>query len=579
MNGKILRWPANLLCFVFVMFFLSSLRQLLDYDVWFQLLAGQETVRTVAVPKAEFYIYPVLGEPSVFVGWLWGLLLYLAWLAGGYVSVSLFNALIWGAIFVTATAAILARGTHEATADTRYSRKALVLAALIATSVAYQYLVERAALRAEVTLYLAWAAAIYLSVDIASDVRRQRRFLIAVPLLSWALGWLHTSSIFMVLLLSGYLAQAAFNALCNAGSEGLLGFLRMRSWPWLISILAAVVLPWLNPNGVDQAMPLLAGLRDVLRGIFLGEWGAGSVHGILEYQRLVEVRGAWPAAALFLACSIVIIGRDRSHRIANALFLTIGILLSLLHVRAMALWAVFLMIPLGAVIIPMLQKAVSTLEAKGRGALINGFVAMCCFWVGGVVYNKEGGRWGVGYWPTAADEQVLQALRENMPDGGRIFNWHPTGAYLRWHLGPKYFVAIDGHLVDANSGAWKAYYEIQDFPDKGLTLIDKWNIQAVYQPVLTVPRGHIRWLPYELANRDDWRLVAGDPNGLVFVRAKIGEVDERTRNLLKISYWRKVLVDAINVAMGSTAGGDIEQARKVVEYADRKATEIQALLK
>jgi hypothetical protein len=31
--------------------------------------------------------------------------------------------------------------------------------------------------------------------------------------------------------------------------------------------------------------------------------------------------------------------------------------------------------------------------------------------------------------------------------------------------------------------------------------------------------------------------------------------------------------------MGSTAGGDIEEVRKVVEYADRKATEIQALLK
>ena len=69
------RWPMWFLGFAVLWFFMLSLRQLLDYDVWFQLLAGQEAFRTMSVPKTEFYVYSALGEPAVFVGWLWGLVL------------------------------------------------------------------------------------------------------------------------------------------------------------------------------------------------------------------------------------------------------------------------------------------------------------------------------------------------------------------------------------------------------------------------------------------------------------------------------------------------------------------------
>ena len=107
MRFKASRWPGYGLAFVFVFFFALSLRQLVDEDVWFQLLTGQETVRTLAVPRTEFYIYSALSEPSLFVGWLWGLWLYLAWLAGGYTAVSIFGALVWGAIFAIGAKAIV----------------------------------------------------------------------------------------------------------------------------------------------------------------------------------------------------------------------------------------------------------------------------------------------------------------------------------------------------------------------------------------------------------------------------------------------------------------------------------------
>ena len=579
MKHNAFTWPGWLLVFVFVLFFALSLRQLLDYDVWFQLLAGQETVRAMAVPQAEFYIYSALGEPSIFVGWLWGLLLYLAWLAGGYSLISVFGALVWATVFVAAVAAILTKIALEVPQGSGFSGKAQIAAAMIGMSVAYQYLVGRAVFRAEVTLYLAWVLAIYLSAGIANDRQRLRRFLVGVPLLSWLLGWFHTTSLFMVLLLAGYLLQTAANAMREGGFGALRTFVRVHSWPWLASILAALLLPCLNPNGVQQALPLVAGLAEVLHETFLrAQEGAAEqrVHLNFEYRRLVDVPRVWPAALLFFVSSIIVIWGDRSHRMANTLFLAVAMLMSLLHIRALALWAIFLIVPLGVAVSPWLHKATIALEAKGRSALVSALIVMCCLWNVGVLFNREGARWGIGYSPDAADEQLLKAIRANLPDGGRIFNWHPLGAYLRWHLGRDYLVAMDGHFAETKSAAWKAYFDIEDHKDKGLFLIDKWDIRAVYHPVVVPTYGEIHWLPHELINDRNWQLVGMDRRGVAFVRTD-EPIDQRTQAQLMAAYWRRVLAEATLVALVSAEPSNIPRARRTIEYAQRKLAEVQAL--
>jgi hypothetical protein len=573
------RWPGLFLVFVLVWFFALNLRQLLDYDVWYQLLAGQEAFKTMSVPKAEFYIYSALGEPSLFVGWLWGLLLYLAWLAGGYPLTSVFCALVWALTFGVAVAAMLAKIARDVPLGEAYSRKAQVAAALIGTSVAYQYLMERAVFRGEVTFYFAWVLAIYLSAGIVNDRQRLRRFLIAVPLLSWSLGWFHTTSVFMVLLLAGHMVQAAVDTMRNQGYAGLRKFSVTDLWPWLASIFAAVVLPCLNPNGVQQALPLIASLADVIHRTFIGEPGSTAVHVNFEYRKLVDVPVVWPIAILFLVSSLIIIWRDKSHRVANALFLSVGLLLSLLHIRALAIWAIFLMVPLGVAIAPLLQKAAVALESRRRGALLIALVVMCCFWNAGTLFNKESKRWGIGYSPRPADEKLLNEIRANMPDGGRIFNWFPLGGYLRWHLGSNFLVAIDGHLTNPKSAAWNAYYDIEDVRDQGLSRIDKWNIRAVYHPVLTPPHGYVHWLPHDLVYSENWRLVAGDQIGLLFVRAGKGEVDEQTRNASKIAYWRRVVFDVTFNASVFGSQDDKEEKRKVIEFAQQRIMEAQAPVK
>lgn len=574
-----LRWPGLFLAVAFVWFFVLSLRQLLDYDVWFQLVVGQETFKTMSIPKAEFYIYSALGEPAIFVGWLWGLLLYLFWLAGGYRLMSVFCALVWALTFGVAVAAILARITRDVSLGEGYSRRAQVAAALIGTSVAYQYLLERALFRAEITFYLAWILAIYLSAGIANDRQRLRRFLIAVPLLSWGLGWLHTTSVFMVLLLAGYMLQAAVDTMKEPRYRALLEFLVTDSRPWLVSIFAAVVLPCLNPNGVEQALPLIASLADVIYRTFIGEHGGTAIHVNFEYRKLADVPAAWPIAILFFVSSVIVVWKDKSHRVANTVFLSVGLSLSLFHIRALAIWAIFLMVPLGVAMSPLLQKVTVVLESRRRGVLLIALVVTCCFWNAGSLFNKESKRWGLGYSARPADKKLLSEIRANMPNGGRIFNWFPLGGYLRWHLGSKFFVAMDGHLTNAKSAAWKAYYDIEDVRAQGLALIDKWNIGVVYHPVLTTPYGHVHWLPNDLVHSGNWRLVAGDQIGLLFVRAGKGEVDEQTRNSFKIAYWRRVIFDVTFNASSFGRKYTEEEKRKIVGFAQQRIMETQALIK
>jgi hypothetical protein len=580
MRLQALRWPGNLLAFVFLFFLVLSLRQLADEDVWFQLLAGQETMRILAVPKSEFYIYSVLGEQSMFVGWLWGLWLYLAWLAGGYTAVSLFGAIVWGAIFAVGAKAIVTNIERDLPGGEAYSRKASLVAVAIATSVSFQFLVGRAMLRAEATMYLAWVVAACLSAGIAGDERRRRRFLFVVPLLSWSLGWLHTTSIFMVLLLVGNLLQAGVDSMRAPLAGGFRKFAKTEMRAWILAICAAAALPCLNPNGVEQALPLITDLGRNLHAIMSGERTGVSeqaIHINLEYRRLVDVPRVWSTAVLFFVCSLVIVWLDRPRRVINAVLLGVGFSLSLLYIRALAIWAVFLMVPLAMAVAPFLQKATAVLESNGKRALIGGFMVMCCVWNIGAVYNRPGLEWGVGYKPSPASEQILNAIRKSMPHGGNIFNSHPLGARLRWNLGPGFLVAMDGHLVDAGSPAWDAYYGIEDSGDTGPPLIEKWNVQAVYHPLLTPAFGQIHWLPYYLLNDPNWSLVAMDPSGVLLTRISAGSVDEHARNLQRMAYWRRVIIEAKSIEFTSGVKGIEDRARKVVDYAQARMSELQNL--
>jgi hypothetical protein len=44
-------------------------REVVDFDLWWHLVVGRETVRAGRVPELDFYVYPALGTASGFHEW------------------------------------------------------------------------------------------------------------------------------------------------------------------------------------------------------------------------------------------------------------------------------------------------------------------------------------------------------------------------------------------------------------------------------------------------------------------------------------------------------------------------------
>ncbi|MDO8700664.1 MAG: hypothetical protein Q7J56_03330, partial [Deltaproteobacteria bacterium] len=117
----------------------------------------------------------------------------------------------------------------------------------------------------------------------------------------------------------------------------------------------------------------------------------------------------------------------------------------------------------------------------------------------------------------------------------------------------------------------------EDSGDTGPPLIGKWNVQAVYHPVVTPVFGQIHWLPYYLLNDQNWSLVAMDQSGILLARISAGSVDEHTRNLQKMDYWRRVIIEAKIVEFASGQEDSKDRARRIVDYAQAKIGELQNL--
>ncbi|MGB9082023.1 MAG: tetratricopeptide repeat protein [Desulfuromonadaceae bacterium] len=77
-------------------FFLSlallSIIQVEETDTWLHLSMGREIFNLRALPATEPFTYPSFGRPFLYTSWLFGVVLYLTYLAAGYTGVIVFKA-------------------------------------------------------------------------------------------------------------------------------------------------------------------------------------------------------------------------------------------------------------------------------------------------------------------------------------------------------------------------------------------------------------------------------------------------------------------------------------------------------
>ncbi len=110
----------------------------------------------------------------------------------------------------------------------------------------------------------------------------------------------------------------------------------------------------------------------------------------------------------------------------------------------------------------------------------------------------------------------LSAFLEKERPDGPMYNFYTWGGFLIWRLFPLYKVFIDGRALDGEM-SWTADSILKTFPEWKQQL-DDYNINFIVIPVVFRESGNIVPLAPALIGEDDWKLIYLNLNAAVFIR-------------------------------------------------------------
>lgn len=482
---------------------LLSLRPIDDADIWFQLLAGRHVLQHGGVPHHEFFLYTSAGQPQLFGGWGFGVLSELAVRAGGWAGLSLFNALLWAAALVLG---LLAAQRAAGEAASRRVDWSLAAAMAVALLVAYQGLLHRSQLRAEVTLYLAWMGGTWI-LEWGRQAQRRRQALAAFPLICWALAWLHTTALLMLPLLASYALRRWL-----ARHEEPLS--RPELLGWVLSALASVALPLLNPNGAAQVFAQLTLWNETTAD-------GSNIAETLVNREYVPLLGAgashlWPAAialALGTGAWLLLAGPARWPGLVA---IAPMVVLALQHSRGIGLWAMALLVPLAVALARTLGPRLAGRPDVAALLTAAGLVALGLT-VGSSRY------WGVGLAPGGLrGDGAMRLLADKLPQGGPVWAFDAVAPKLPYVLGDTYKVGFAGHMVYRHPEALAHYTQVYTAAPGWDQALRRHGVSLIVVPSMVVPDVAPVPLAAALAWHPRWQLLAIDGQLLVFQRLAPG---------------------------------------------------------
>lgn len=460
-------------------------RPIEDFDIWFYMVHGREVAATGKIPETIFYLLPLLGEPASYIEWGFGLVYHWAYTLAGYTGMTALNALSGAATLTLAYCT--ATGKHE-----RFNPVALLALALVAWWIA-----ARINYRAETALLLAMASTLWALEKYAE--RGNWRWLILIPVSGCLLIQLHPSVVFLLPLLGAY----AIEMFCSPSP----GCTRGQA-VWALSVTAALTLALacLNPYGWHQvALPFIA--------LFSAK---NLMADITEFLPVMDTEYAYSYVAMVVLGMFALI-LQRERRISGSLLIALFGVLTFLYVRNIGLFALLLLGPLVRAGLRVWPRKISPrMQYLGSFAVL---LLALPLWQG-----KLGGGTKDGVFP----EQSAAYLKQHLP-GGHILNFYDYGGYLAWALGSKFMVFVDGHDTAANR-AVGLHDEIFRADPGWENIVAEYRIDAIFTPTVMQFSGRVIPLVEQLAAGNDWRLVAREPSGLLFLRTDLlanGELDKR----------------------------------------------------
>ena len=583
-------WAKGVVLLIVLEFFFGiSMKPVVDYDLFFQMLVGAKTWEDLKIPPTEFYIYTALGEKAHFSGWLFGLMHHWVWLKAGFLGNTLLNALIWTGALGGAVCAALKGLSH-----TKITFWGKIAAALLATGLVFQGIAPRMLMRAECTLYLAWGCALYSCAwsrsraqawhlgSVGYGFGTRGMFLnpwapmLSIPLLAWILSWFHTTSLFMVGLLAALGMDLVFQVLL-AKKDPSKYEQPATGWITFLPQLAILsfVLMLSNPYGMKQSLPhVLALMARVFHPASAATAGAGGTGMLnIEYAPILSTGQALHFYYL-IVCALLCVLINKGRRTYDLILLMGFSLLAYWHARNMGLLAFALIEPLtialGRMSAQGSQKIKYWIPRFGQQIVI-GTVSVSLLTGGALVWvaSMQGpGGIGSGIYSEFFPENCSKRLHERYPQGARVFNFHHMGSYLAWASRGSLMPAIDGHFT-TDTHAWPRYTQAYFAkPAEFLKIMDDDQVVAAVLPSVVPYVGGYVEATRTLVKDPNWIVVGRDPTALCLARRGAGEAKDFESD--KKEYWLNVQSEALMIF--KTASLDPENAFKRAQFILQEAT-------
>jgi tetratricopeptide (TPR) repeat protein len=407
--------------------FLAGLRTVSDPDSFWQLATGRWVAQHHHIFSTEVFSYTAQGQPWIYPAGS-GLVLYIAYLIGGYSLIS------WlGAAACVGTIALLLR------------RGSSVAAAIAILSV--PVISGRTAPRADMFTVVIFAA--FLSILWQNyQTSRARLWLLPVLMIGWVnfhLGFV--AGLALIVAFVGIDVLEMF----FADPRRIEAIQRLKyAWPWFaLTAAATLVNPW--GWGIYTALARQNRVMAVHSG-WISEWGGIPLNStaVAAILSLRNPRDSFYLLLTIAAVALVVAVLRRQFGVAILLvsFTWLGVE----HIRMFALTAGAIVVVGGALLTPLVQQASLRIQSPRTrwalgasvAAILLVLVLIRCL---DVVNNRNHSPMtfgaGLGWQLPERAMQFIQS--ENLP--GEIFNTYNVGGYFVWRLGPDRRDYIDGRAI------------------------------------------------------------------------------------------------------------------------------------
>ncbi|MBI1910597.1 MAG: hypothetical protein HYS21_01195 [Deltaproteobacteria bacterium] len=400
-----------------IIFSLSFLK-VYDYDIWFHLKTGEYIVDNLVIPKADVFSYTAAGHEWVTHEWLFEVVAYFVYLAGGAVGLTLFKALSITAVFGIYLVFFYRRGT---------SAYVLTLVTVIGAILARERFLERP----ELFTYVFAAIFICLLEKFRTEEKQgglsERKYLFAMPAIMVVWANAHSGAIFGIIILGAY----AFSEFVSAIFKSRNPFKDPKVISVLLISFITFIAGFINPNTYNAYLYPFVALKSMK--------GAGI--NVAEFTP-----PTWQTDYLFFIflaiSSVIILINIKRASIAHLLLFALFSVTSLRFSRNIAFWAI--------ISVPIISLYADELKNRFCKRNINGIIPAVLVAIIVVlsaapyVYGTMKNGWlGAGVKERWFPEGAVQFINENRIEGN-MYNSYEFGGYLIWRTYPQRRVFIDG---------------------------------------------------------------------------------------------------------------------------------------